>query len=593
MSSIASLGRMVSGLQAAQKGLQVTGHNLSNVNTPGYIRQQLLQHDSFYIGIGRNGSGQLLQVGNGVTQTEIRQIRDELADRRFRTQNSVLNFYQTQNACVQDIESILDEPYGQGLSVMLENFWSQTQKLAKNPGEVEERLSFIQSANVLVQRANLITDNIQVAQDNLNKEVKKAATRINEIIKGVYECNEKIAMAEINGDHANDYRDQRNVLLDELSGYMDIDYYEEADSRIVLKAEGKTVVNKMFVTTLELKNIEYGNGTNTYYSPFVEPVWSDTKDKVYKLDQAITTGSGRGVGKLKALLVNRGIDYVRKPEYGVNPAYPSTPPAAPVPQYIETKPGTAWEYIALNDNYSVDNQGNSFLLPKIAKELNDFINELVAVCNGCLDGMGTGISERAVGVPLFVPIKTPPGCNPPAPVALSENPTAADIAAYNTYVDKYKAYLKEIQGYMVPGNIQVNPALLEDGGYNKLGTVDPESNDVSNNNKVNAFLTEWNKNRGWPKGAASSSAPHAKQVNLMSFYSEFVTKIGMDGSLYKQQVQNQQTAVTNIENERQAMGGVSQDEEFTYMLKYQYAYNASARVITMMDSMMDTIINRM
>ncbi|MDF2878743.1 MAG: flgK [Clostridia bacterium] len=123
MSSIASLGRMLSGLTTAQKGLQVTGHNLTNVNTEGYSRQQLLQHESSYLNIGSNG--RLMQVGLGVTPTEIRQIRDELADRRYRTENAVLGFYQTQNASIKEIESILDEPHGESISSMLNNFWSQ------------------------------------------------------------------------------------------------------------------------------------------------------------------------------------------------------------------------------------------------------------------------------------------------------------------------------------------------------------------------------------------------------------------------------------------------------------------------------------
>ncbi|WP_069998880.1 flagellar hook-associated protein FlgK [Cellulosilyticum sp. I15G10I2] len=575
MSSIASIGRMVSGLSAAQKGLQVTGHNISNVNTQGYIRQQLLQHESSYLNIGSNG--RLMQVGLGVTPTEIRQIRSELADRRFRTENGILGFYQAQNASIQEIEAILDEPYGESISKMLGNLWAQAQKLNTNPDGVEERLSFIQAANVLVKKANHIADSFMTYQDNLNSEVIKSVDRINELIRGVYEHNEKIALSEINGDNANDYRDQRNLLLDELSGFMEIDYYEEADSRIVLKAEGRTVVDKQFVTLLELKQ-------TVDNSPFVKPIWSNTKEDVYNFNKVISAAKENDTGKLKSLLLIRGDEYVRADQLDASGAI--------------VKYGTSWSDIALNDNYSVDVPGNSYFVPKIHKKFNELINELTTMANALFDGDGIGIHEGLKGVPMFVPIKTPadyPYTGAPKPT----DPTDPGYqAAYKTYVDEYNAYLKKINSYLVPGNIRINPDLMENGGYNRLGTVDPTYLDQGNNSKVTEFLAGWSTNRDWPKDAQGSTVsdptrPYAKKVSIMGFYAEFVTDIGLEGSGYKNKVSEKQTTVVNIENERQSIGGVSQDEEFTSMLKYQYAYNASARMITMLDSMMDTIINKM
>ena len=142
MSSISSLTKAVSGLNAAQKGLQVTGHNIANTNTKGYTRQQLLQSDSSYLSVGTNG-GYKMQVGLGVTCDEIRQIRNSLADKRLRTENSVLNYYQKLNTVTTDIEYMFDEPYGDTISDLLDTFWSQAQKLSTSPSGVEERKSFI------------------------------------------------------------------------------------------------------------------------------------------------------------------------------------------------------------------------------------------------------------------------------------------------------------------------------------------------------------------------------------------------------------------------------------------------------------------
>lgn len=542
MSSISSLGKMVSGLKAGQRGLQVTGQNLTNINTKGYTRQQLLQHETGYLNVGSNG-GRNLQVGLGVTCTEIRQIRDELADMRLRQENSVLSYYQNLKAASNEIEAIFDEPYGDTVSDLLNEFWAQTEKLKTSPSGVDERISFIKSAKVLAGKLNEISNSLSSYQEQANKQVEKSVARVNQIIKDIQTWNEKIAKAEINGDNANDYRDQRNLLLDELSTYGEVKYYEEADNRLLVKFEGHIVVNKKFTNTLELKQTVEG-------SPFNKPIWSDTKEDVFKMDTEITSANGNDTGGLKALLLVRGDNYVTA--------------------------DTTWDDIALNNNFSVDKQGNSYMIPKYHKMLNDFTNELTVMVNDALNGMGT---QDKVGVKVFVPIEIPPSLKSPGP-----NATPEEILEYN---EAYNALL-------VPGNIQVNPKLLEEGGYNYLGTLDPngEANDVGNNNKVIELLNEWKKNRDWYKDD-SKSAPLSKCVDIKTFFSELITDIGTDGAEYGAKSVEKNISVANIENERQAMGGVSQDEEFANMLKYQYAYNASARVITLLDGMIDTIINKM
>ena len=257
MSSIASLGRAMSGLSASQKGLQVTGHNLSNVNTEGYTRQQLMQHDSSYLSIGAGTN--LQKVGLGVTVTEIRQIRDAFIDRRLRTETSILNFYNVKSDVTSEIEAILDEPYGETFNSMMESFWQQSQKLATNPSGVEERLAFIQQADVLIKRATQILEGLATYQENLNIQIKQTVARINQISYQIKDYNDKIAIAEINGDNANDYRDQRNLLLDELAEYMDINYSESADGRITVKAQGRSLVDGTFVTEIDLEYLDHGS----------------------------------------------------------------------------------------------------------------------------------------------------------------------------------------------------------------------------------------------------------------------------------------------------------------------------------------------
>ncbi|HHX61559.1 MAG TPA: flagellar hook-associated protein FlgK [Epulopiscium sp.] len=525
MSSIASLGRMVSALNASQRGLQATSHNITNANTPGYIRQQLLQHDSQYANIGNNG-GQLQQVGIGVTMTEMRQIRDEFADRRFRTENSVLSYYQTKKAAVDEMEIIFGEPHGEALSKTLNDFWSQTQKLATNPAGIEERMAFIQSADVLVKQANHIQNQLIEYQYNLDTQVRDTVKNVNNLVKGIQSLNESISYYEIGGDNANDLRDQRNVLLDELSGIMDINYREERDGRVIVTSEGVTLLDGQFRAEMTTAQTEA-------MSPFVKPVWKNTGMDVYRMDRAATSISGRDTGQLRSLLMMRG----------------NSPANAQ----------TEWDEIAINDNLSVDSDANAFLIPRIQKEFDIFVQALGEMVNGIFNPAdpdaqpsGQGVHAGEKGISLFVPI----------------NPALG----------------------MVAGNLQVNPLLLESGGYNRLPTS--MTGDESDTTVIEKLLGEWNKDIVWFSGGGDTD-PTQKTATLRAFYSELIAELGAEGSEAKGRTEEKVILITDIENARQSMGGVSTDEEMTSMMKYQYSYNAAARMITMLDGMMDTVINRM
>lgn len=522
MSSIASLGRMVSGLSASQRGLQVTSHNITNANTPGYIRQQLLQHDSPYANIGK--SGQSLQVGIGVTMTEIRQIRDEFADRRYRTENSVLSFYATKKETIYEVETIFGEPHGEALSNTINEFWSQTQKLATNPSGIEERMAFIQSAFVFIEQTNHIASQLIEYQNNLNTQVKDTIQSVNRLTKRVQELNESIAYYEISGDRANDLRDQRNLFIDELSSIMDIQYREEGDGRVILSSEGIVMLDKQF-------RIEMGMAQTAPGSPFVKPVWKHSQTDVYNMSQAATSLNGTDNGKLRSLLMMRG--------------------------NFPADSSTSWDEIAINKKISADSSGNAYFIPNIQKKFDIFVTELAKTINNVFNPAtdkpyGQGIAKDVQGTELFV-------------------------------VGNNGATLKA-------GNIIINPVLLQDGGYNYLPTS--LSGDESDTRVVEELLAQWNTQKDWFDDPEASS-PHKKTTAFRSFYSELIAELGAEGKEATGRTEEKTILILDIDNNRQTMGGVSTDEEMTSLMKYQYSYNAAARMITVLDGMMDTIINRM
>lgn len=516
--ALTSIINMYSGMNAAQRGLQVTGHNLSNINTKGYTRQQSLQHDTWYKTVGQGK-----QIGIGVSLTETRQIRNELTDLRLREQQSVLSFYAVQQAGVNELETILDEPNGESIGKMLNGFWGQMQKLAINPSGVEERLSFLQSAGVLAKKINHVAEGFNQYQQQLNQQITDDVARINQLASQIQTLNFKILSSEINGDQANDYRDERNLLLDALSEHMTINYKEDANGMVIVQAEGRTLIDKEFVAEISLAQTTTLDNPN---SGFVKPVWKDTKGDVFDLSKQIKTQYQNDSSSLKSLLILRG--------------------NAPA------NTNTSWDDIAINKQFGVDEEGNAFVIPNLQKKLSLYTTQLTEMVNTVLmKGNGQGIYSGDAGVPVFVPIK---GTE------------------------------------LVAGNIQVNPLLTENGGYNRLGTS--LSGEPGDTTLVEELLEKWSSPVQWFAGSELSK-PNQKLANFFDFYAEYISELGTKGSFLSGKYKEGLIQIESLNSDRLSMSAVSQDEELSMMLKYQHAYSAAARVVTVLDSMLDTMINRM
>lgn len=537
---MASLTRAISGLNASQAGLNVTGHNLTNINTPGYVRQQVLQNDSFYTDIGRKGNT-ILSLGSGVDVTEIRQIRDSFLDRNYRTEMSSYQFYHIKQSTINEVESILGEINGESLSDVMTDLWRQINRLATAPDGIDERKAFIQSAAVFVDKVNHITSQLNAYQYDLNNQVKDSVDKVNALTVQIRDLNEKIMRYEINGDHANDFRDERNKALDELSKLIDIHYTEDATGRVQVKAEGHLLIHDKFINKIKLVQAQSK-------SPFQKPIWGDTEEDVIKMNKDITSEAGNDLGKLKALLISRGNT---------------------VANYA-----TDWDEITLNDNKTSEDEGNCFLIPKIQKEFDTLVHSIVTKINNILSPYDSVTLTQ----------------DPNGPMGQDKDKTMHTELFSRINVERFDSsgnYIEEDpnnpETLYSAGNIQINPALLNEGGYNFLPLS--RSGYVGDDSVIQDILLIW--------GEESTKIGNNQNLNFQDYYAEFVTRIGTEGNEVIRRVEDKQTVVNHVDNMRNAMSGVSTDEEMGNMMKYQHAYNASARVINVVDSMIDTIVNRM
>lgn len=217
----------LSALQAAQRGLLVTGHNISNTATPGYTRQQVIQSTS---DARATGSG---FIGQGVQVDTVKRAYNQFLSRQVAqagTESSQLETYFSQ---MKQIDSLLaDSIGGSGLSPALQDFFGSLQEMATNPAEAASRQSMLSNAEVLVRQFHSMNSQLDEIQEGVNGQIENSTSLINTLGARIAKLNETINMAEssASGQPANDLRDQRDELVAQLN--------DEVRATVVVQSDG-------------------------------------------------------------------------------------------------------------------------------------------------------------------------------------------------------------------------------------------------------------------------------------------------------------------------------------------------------------------
>lgn len=478
-----------SGLEVSERGLFVTGQNISNVDTTGYVRQQaIIQTSAYLTEYGKNGK--MLQMGLGADIQETRQIRHTFLDNIYRRENTALGYWETRGKAFQDVEAILNDPMGDGLQDVMNQFWDSWQELTKSPESLTTRALVRQRGQAFVYYVNHIGTQLDKLQSDLNSEIQVRVGEVNNITSDIAKLNNMIASQEINGDSANDYRDQRNVLLDRLSKICDAEPLEMQDGQIDVTLGGYYLVSKGDSKNLYVEaNAKNGN----FYYPMLEGTDVEVKIKS---------------GILKGLLESRG------------------------------------EVSGIKETTVQD--GNIPTSKNIVSDfkirLNAMVNAMVVEVNK-LQKDGYTLDGK-VGVDFFDSID-----------------------------EEYP---------MVMGNLRLSDELLSDKGLNNITAS--KTAEVGGNVIARAIA-----NLRDTDILINSTG----DVNIDEYYRAIILDIGNGGSEATTVAENQSKIIQSVEGQRTAISGVSMDEEMANMMKYKFAYDGSARVLNIIDSMIETVISSM
>ncbi len=591
MGLFGSLYTGVSGLRTSQNALNTTAHNLANVGTNGFVRQQVVQVDSSYIkwGVTRHST---LQYGLGVDISAVRQVRDNFLDNSYRKELGRQGFYDTQYETVSELEGMFGELEGVTFQGSMEGFWTSIQELAKEPDSIVARAALIQTSVSFLEHAENISKQLKEYQVNLNTQIRNNVDSVNQIASEINALNKQISLYESGGqEKANDLRDYRNNLLDELGKIMSITYRENPNGVVTVMAEGVPLVTEDYANKM-------GTAKVSDSSDMIKPVWPYFDDiDVFNLDKEPSTAKDTDIGTLKGLILSRG-DEVSN--YTV------------IPKRIEGESEERYNKRVADYNNSV---GASVIMSMqaqfdqlihgIVTKINDILspNKKVIVATDQDIIINGKTIELKDGDELIVLDSDN------APVGMDEGSTMGEALFNRKSVDRYSKEftidIKDENGNKVPtkvriynkevpednyslftlGEIQVNPEIMNN--YSKIPLNSNNGTDGFDMKVAEALANAWNE----PFAALS---PNTLTISTFKdYYTALVGELATRGEQLNNMGENQEAMANNINNQRQQVMGVSSDEELTNLIKYQHAYNASSRYITVVDSMLEHLITRL
>lgn len=214
------------GLNAQQMALNVAGENVTNVNTAGYSRQSVV-FDSV-----QSTSTHGFPLGNGVLVAAIQRNYDSFLQSQMMAANSASGNATTSNSAMGMVQPLFSDLTASGLGTSLQSFFNSWHDLAANAGGIPERQVVLSSAQQLVTDFNNISNNLTDVKDSMNTSLKGVVTDINDQLQQIAKLNGTIKQAEISGATANELRDQRDLLLRQLSGNVGVNTQEQPDGTL-------------------------------------------------------------------------------------------------------------------------------------------------------------------------------------------------------------------------------------------------------------------------------------------------------------------------------------------------------------------------
>lgn len=592
-----------SGLSAYQAALNTTANNISNEQTKGYSRQaaNLSASDALRVN-AKYGS-----MGSGVTVNSIKQIRSEYYDTKYWQNQASLGLYETKLGYLEQIENyFIDDDTEKGFSTILNKMFNSLDTLTHPAGDTNVRQQFISDAQSFMTYFNSVATGLGQIQDSVNEEIKSTVENINAIGKKISLLNKQINVIEVQGGYANELRDQRALLIDELSSIVPTEVSEvpvtnskHPDMQTGANYYTVKINGQKFVDTYEYSELTCVARKNTINQSdregMYEIVWADTGN-------SFKAGSDSSSGSLKALFDIRdgnNSENFRGSIKGVtagtitisNPSITNVNAMTMPAEGVLTIDGKNYNYTDFT--FTTDADGN-------VKEYTFTLeNQLSSDQQAKLDGKQASIGESidAMGVPYYLAqmnefLRNFAG-------SFNDIMNSADAKDLNGNSTDYFSFFtgthtKTGEEYVLSNAAGVYSAKASNSYYqlicgnacvSNIAVKDPTTIATTTTNAADAYdLVE-------KMLKLKSDTELYRGGGADDFLECMYSDISVDSQKSKIFQKNYSNISNAIDKQRMSVSGVDKDEEAIDLVKFQNAYNLSSKMVSVLAEIYDKLIN--
>ncbi|NLK78891.1 MAG: flagellar hook-associated protein FlgK [Clostridiales bacterium] len=593
-----------SALTSFQAATNTVANNISNVNTKGYTRQEAIRVAADALRVNQKYG----MAGSGVDTTEIKQIRDFYYDVRYWENNAKVGLYDSKLYYMQQIEDyLIDDDSAKGFSTILDEMFNALNTLNSNPNDLDKRQQFISKSQSFATFFNGLNTGLSKIQEDCNKEIATQVENINSIAQKIALLNKQINVIELQGTNANELRDQRALLVDELSELVPVEVTETqvknsnypnmytGATDYVLKINGKTLVNNFEYKTLKcvardekVNQSDIEGLYDIYWADSNIPYNAASKASDGRLRalfeirdgnnaegfsgkvQNVTAGTGGDIVTLKNPSIT-DVNYMTMPTEGIltmnNTQYRYTgftyDEATKIYQFqLDTTLSVEEKSKVMGKNAAIGENIDAMGIPYYQAQANAFLREFAKQFNE-IQKKGVTL-DGTPGDSFFVGEK-PDG-------------TEWNFGDYNSTVGSNMNTSGNYYYWLTGANVKVTQNVVKTPENMVTLTADELANGTDNPSLVNE-MAQLYKNVKMFRGSGAN---------------EFLRCLISDNSVDTEKSQlflkNYSNISETIVQKRMSISGVDEDEEALDMLKFQNAYNLASRMIQTMSEMYDRLI---
>ncbi|MDR2477609.1 MAG: flagellar hook-associated protein FlgK [Treponema sp.] len=614
------------GVQAHQQALYTTGHNLDNASTEGYSRQrvEMSAFEPIYLP-GLNREETPGQIGQGVVIERIERLRDQLLDKRIVAQASNEGYWGARDPYIRMMDNLYLEPGQSSVRSKMDAFWDSWQELSMFPADTAPRTAVIERGKTLIDGIHNRYNGLKSLQVQVDEDIQLTVGRVNELSRQIAALNGDIQRIKAQGDNPNDLMDRRDLLVDKLSSIIDVSIDNRDPDEFMVHTSGLVLVQGQIGRQFDLQK---GIDTEGYAHIF----WQDTKQEIRfekgslgallemrdeTIEQEIQTLDNMTMNFVD--LVNE----VHREGYGLNGSTGNN--------FFSEYPFVT----NVNGNYDRDGDG-AFDSSYVYR-----INGQNALEGQAQPGFEGAITLSGAGGEVRVPYFSTDTVND---IVTRINNSGAEVTArlnrdgrlslkgtpaepLNSVRENPDFVIRHVEdsGHFLAGYAGLLSASGPEGAYDwaradavtslrggaedyalapiahPSGWIEVNPAMVKDPHSVASGFGDNGRAANPGNGDAAAAIAAIRNTSVMvgrlstfdDYFADAAGRIGLLGEQSGRALETENLIMKQLHDMRQSISGVNIDEELANMIRYQHGYNAAARFITTVNSMLDTLINRM